>query len=204
MEDYEVLELLLIHAQPRKDIKPTAKDLINRFGSLKGVIEADADDLAQVNGVGPTSTLLINLMKDLAIRYLNQQAKTKPHIGSTPELIRYCKAYFGGAREEEFRVIYLDTRHHIIEVETLQEGTVNQAAVYPRKVLERALKHKASGIILVHNHPSGHTAPSPDDLRLTRIIAETAKKLGIEVHDHLIIGGDSSYSFRERGDMPSV
>ena len=204
MEDYEALELLLFHANPRQDVRPVAKELIKRFGGLKGVMEAEFDELTKVTGIGPGAVILIKLVKDFAIRYLDQVAKKKPHIGSTPELVHYCKAYFGGLKEEHFRVIYLDNRHHIIEVETLQEGTVNQTAVYPRKVLERALKHKASGIILVHNHPSGYAKPSLDDIRLTRTIAETAKQLGIEVHDHLIMGGDTWYSFRERGDMPSL
>jgi DNA repair protein RadC len=201
LEDYEVLELLLIHSQPRRDVKPAAKALLTTFGGLKEVLEADSHELAQVEGIGYGTALLIRLVRDVAIRYLDLAAKKKPHVGSTPELLRYCKAYFGGIKEEEFRVIFLDNHHHIIEVETLQQGTVNQAAVYPRKVLERALKHKASGIILVHNHPSGYVSPSPDDLRLTKTIAQIAAKLDIQVHDHLIIGGDTFYSFRERGDL---
>ncbi len=202
LEDYEALELLLFHAVPRGDVKPTAKELIRKFGGLKGVMEAGPEDLEQVEGSGPGCSLLIGLVKEIAVRSLDQSMRERPHIGSTPELVRYCRAYFSGMKEEQFRVIYLDSRHHVIDVETLQEGTVNQAAVYPRKVLERALRHKASGIIMVHNHPSGHTSPSPDDLHLTRLIAETARKLDIEVHDHLIIGGDNWYSLRERGEMP--
>jgi len=201
LEDYEALELLLFFAQPRKDVKPMAKALLKRLGDLKSVLEADAEELLQTDGVGKDSGLLIRLVRDLAVRYLEQTARKKPHIGSTPELIKYCKAYFGGAREEEFRVIYLDNMLHIIDVETLQKGTVNQAAVYPRKVLEHALKRKASGVILVHNHPSGYAQPSPDDVRITRTIMETARKLDIKVHDHLIVGADSWYSFREKGDM---
>jgi DNA repair protein RadC len=201
LEDYEVLELLLTHSQPRRDVKPAAKNLLKTFGGLKEVLEADSNDLTQVEGIGPGAALLIRLVKDLAVRYLDQTAKKKPHLGSTPELLRYCKAYFGGIKDEEFRVIFLDNHHHIIQVETLQQGTVNQAVVYPRKVLERALQHKASGIILVHNHPSGYVRPSPDDIRLTKIIAQTAAKLDIQVHDHLIIGGDTFYSLRERGDL---
>jgi len=201
MEDYEVLELLLIHSQPRKDVKPAAKALLNTFGSLKKVMDADLDELSHVKDIGPNSALLIRLVKDMTVRYLAQAAEKKPHIGSTPELIRYCKAFFGGVKDELFQVIFLDNHHHILEVETLQEGTVNQAAVYPRKVLEKALKYKASGIILVHNHPSGYTKPSPEDIRVTRVIAQTAKKLDIKIHDHLIIGGDNYYSFRERGDL---
>jgi DNA repair protein RadC len=201
LEDYEALEILLMHSHARKDVKPEAKALLKRFGGLKEVLEADPHEIMEVDGVGPGAALLIRLVRDLAVRYLDQSARKKPHLGSTPELVRYCRAYFGGVKDEEFRVIFLDNHHHIIEVETLQQGTVNQAAVYPRKVLERALKHKASGIILVHNHPSGYIRPSPDDIRLTKTIAQTALKLDIQVHDHLIIGGDAFYSFRERGDL---
>ena len=200
-EDYEALELLLFFAQPRKDVKPAAKELIKKFGDLKRILEADCQELERVDGMGKNSATLVSFIRDLAVRYLEQTARKRTHLGSTPELIRYCRAYFSGAAEEEFRVIYLDSQHHIIHVETLQVGTVNQAPVYPRKVLERALTHKASGIILVHNHPSGYAQPSSDDTRITRTIVETARKLDIRVHDHLIIGGDTWYSFREKGDM---
>jgi DNA repair protein RadC len=197
--DYEALELLLSYAVPRGDVKPTAKALLKTFGSIKGVIDADMADLEKVRGVGPASAVAIKLLKDLCALYLKQQAMEKPQITCTSELVNYCKASLGGAKDEQFRVIFLDAQNRIIDVETIQEGIVNQAVVYPRKVLENALRQKASAIILLHNHPSGNVRPSDADIRLTRTIQETARVLDILVHDHIIIGENRFFSFREEG-----
>jgi DNA repair protein RadC len=123
----------------------------------------------------------------------------KDQISSTKELIDYCLASMGGLKDEHFAVIYLNARNRIIQVETIQEGIVNQAVVYPRKVLEKALKHKASAIILVHNHPSGHVRPSDADIRLTRVLQDAARVMDIVLHDHLIVGENRFFSFREEG-----
>jgi DNA repair protein RadC len=199
--DYEAMELLLCYTIPQGDVKPQAKALLKSFGSIKGVLDADIADLRTVKGIGPNSALGIKLLKDLCTLYLKQQATEKPQITCTRELVDYCKTSFGGLKDEQFRVIFLDAQNRIIEVETIQEGIVNQAVVYPRKVLENALKRKASAIILVHNHPSGHIRPSDADIRLTRSIQETAKVLDILVHDHMIIGENRFFSFREEGIM---
>jgi len=199
--DYEALELLLTYAIPRGDVKPLAKSLLKSFGSIKGVIDADMADLENVSGVGFASAVALKLVKDLCTLYLKQQAMEKPQITCTSELVNYCKAALGGLKDEQFRVIFLDAQNRIIDVETIQEGIVNQAVVYPRKVLENALKRKASAIILLHNHPSGHIRPSDADIRLTRTIQETAKALDILVHDHIIIGENRFFSFREEGIM---
>jgi DNA repair protein RadC len=158
-------------------------------------------DLEEVRGVGPASAVAIKLLKDLCALYLKQQAMEKPQITCTSELVNYCKASLGGVKDEQFRVIYLDAQNRIIDIETIQEGIVNQAVVYPRKVLENALKQKASAIILLHNHPSGNVRPSDADIRLTRTIQETARVLDILVHDHIIIGENRFFSFREEGIM---
>ena len=131
--------------------------------------------------------------------YLKEKAKEKPQITCTSELIDYCKTYMGGLKDERFCVIYLDAQNRMTDIETIQEGIVNQAVVYPRKVLENALKQKASAVILVHNHPSGHVKPSDADIRLTKTIQETARILDIIVHDHVIIGENRFFSFREEG-----
>lgn len=199
--DYEVLELLLCYAIPQGDVKPSAKALLRTFGSIKGVIDADIPDLEKVRGVGPHSAVALKLIKDLCALYLKQQAMEKPQITCTSELLNYCKTALGGLKDEQFRVIYLNAQNRIIDDETIQEGIVNQAVVYPRKVLENALKRKASAIILLHNHPSGHIRPSDADIRLTRTIQETAKALDILVHDHIIIGENRFFSFREEGIM---
>jgi DNA repair protein RadC len=131
--------------------------------------------------------------------YLKEKAREKPQITCTSELLDYCKTYMGGLKDERFCVIYLDAQNRLTDIETIQEGIVNQAVVYPRKVLENALKQKASAVILVHNHPSGNVKPSDADIRLTKTIRETARILDIIVHDHLIIGENRFFSFREEG-----
>ena len=199
--DYEALEILLTFAIPRRDVKPVAKALLERFGTLKGVFDADVAELASVSGVGLHAAILIRLVKDLGGRYLREKATEKQQISCTKELLDYCMTSLGGLKDEHFCVIYLDAQNRIIDVETIQEGIVNQAVVYPRKVLESALRRKASAVILAHNHPSGHVKPSDADIRLTKTIQETAKALDILVHDHVIIGENRFFSFREEGLM---
>jgi DNA repair protein RadC len=200
--DHEVLELILTYAIPQQDVKPLAKDLLRTFGSLKGVVDAEFDDLEKVKGIGVHTAVLFKLIKEIAALYLKQKAKEKKQVTCTTELLDFCKTVMGGKKDEEFCVIYLDAQNQIIEFETVQKGVVNQAVVYPRQVLESALKKKASAIILAHNHPSGHVRPSDADIRLTKTIQETAKVLDILVHDHIIIGENRFFSFREEGLMP--
>ncbi len=192
---------MLCYAIPQGDVKPSARALLKAFGSIRGILDADRADLEKVVGIGPHSATLMKLIKDLCARYLWQQAGEKPQITCTSELVNYCKTALGGLKDEQFRVIFLDAQNRIIDEETIQEGIVNQAVVYPRKVLENALKRKASAIILLHNHPSGHIRPSDADIRLTRTIQETARVLDILVHDHIIIGENRFFSFREEGMM---
>ncbi len=202
LHEYEVLELLLTYAITRKDVKPLAKALLDKFGSLKGVLDAEIDEIKQIKGIGEGSTVFFKFFKDTASLYLKQKAKEKKQVTCTTELLDFCRTVMGGKKDEEFCVIYLDVQNQIIEFETVQRGVVNQAVVYPRQVLESALKKKASAIILAHNHPSGHVRPSDADIRLTRTIQETAKMLDILVHDHIIIGENRFFSFREEGMMP--
>ncbi len=199
LQDYEILELLLFYAIPQGDVKARAKELLKRFGSLKGVLDADLKEMKEVSGIGDHSSLLFKLVRDVRTLYLRQGAEVKEQISSTKELIDYCLASMGCLKDEHFAVIYLNARNRIIQVETIQEGIVNQAVVYPRKVLEKALKHKASAIILVHNHPSGHVRPSDADIRLTRVLQDAARVMDIVLHDHLIVGENRFFSFREEG-----
>ncbi|HNT56480.1 MAG TPA: DNA repair protein RadC [Syntrophales bacterium] len=199
LHDYEALELLLFYAVPRKDVKPLAKGLILAFGGLRGVFDASFEDLKKIPGMGENASLLLPLVKALGSAYLKERALEGEQLSCTEDLVRYCMASMGGLKDERFTVIFLNTRNRIIEVEDIQDGTVNQAVVYPRKILEKALQHKASAMILVHNHPSGNTAPSEADVRLTRAVQETAKILDIRIHDHLIIGGNRYFSFRGEG-----
>jgi DNA repair protein RadC len=199
LHDYEVLELLLSYAIPRKDVKPPAKLLLKQFGSLKGVMDAEETELEKISGVSAHTALLVKLVKELSSLYLKEKAAEKTQITCTAELLNYCRMALGGLKDERFNVIYLNAQNRVIDMETIQEGIVNQAVVYPRKVLENALKRKASAIILVHKHPSGHVKPSDADIRLTKLIQDTAKILDIIVHDHIIIGENRAFSFREEG-----
>jgi len=199
LPDYEILELLLFYAIPQGDVKPRAKDLLRRFGSLQGVLEAGRDELQKVKGIGPHSSLFFRLLSEVNALYLRKKAETKEQVSSTKELIDFCRSSMGALKDEHFAVIYLNARNRIIRVETIQEGIVNQAVVYPRKVLEKALEHKASAIILVHNHPSGHVRPSDADIRLTRVLQDAARVMDIALHDHLIVGENRFFSFREEG-----
>ncbi|OPY13371.1 MAG: hypothetical protein A4E70_00428 [Syntrophus sp. PtaU1.Bin005] len=201
--DYEAVELLLSYAIPRKDLKIPAKDLLERLGSLRGIMDADVSELTQTSGISHHAAGLIKLVKEIGTLYLQERVKEKPQITCTGELLDFCKTALGGLKDENFCVLYLDTQNRAIAFETLQKGIVNQAVVYPRQVLERALFHKSSAIILVHNHPSGYVKPSDADIRLTKTISDTAKLLDILVHDHLIIGENRFFSFREEGIMPS-
>jgi DNA repair protein RadC len=199
LQEYEVLELLLFFAIPRKDLKPLAKRLIEKFGSLKGVLDAEPREIEAIPGAGRQSAVLIRLTKDLGALYLREKAMSSPQISSTKALLDYCMIAMGGLKDERFDVIHLDAQNRIIKTEVIQEGIVNQAVVYPRKILEKALRNKASAIILVHNHPSGRLTPSEADIRLTRTLQDTARVLDILVHDHIIVGGNRYFSFREEG-----
>lgn len=201
LADYEFLELLLGYAIPRRDVKPVAKELLRRFSTLNGVMDASLDELIQVPEIGMTSATLIKVVRKMGTLYLGEKAREKVQISCTEELINYCRSMFGGVRDERFCVIYLTPQNRIIDMEAIAEGIVNQAVVYPRKVLERALHKKASAIILVHNHPSGYLQPSPADIQLTHSIIKSAAVLNISVHDHLIVGGNGAFSFREEGLM---
>jgi len=201
LHDYEVLELLLTFVIRRQDVKLRAKALLERFATLKGVLDAEPEELKRIEGIGERSSVLLKLIKECASLYLKQAARAKRQVGCTTELLDYCRIAMGGKKDEEFCVIYLDAQNQIIECETVQKGVVNQAVVYPRQVLENALKKKASAMILAHNHPSGHVRPSDADIRLTRTIQEAARMLDILVHDHIIIGENRFFSFREEGLM---
>jgi DNA repair protein RadC len=197
--DYEVLELLLTFAIAQKDVKVLAKQLISRFQTFQGVLDAPLNELKTVVGIGEHCALLIKLIKECSDFYLRAKIYHKDIISSPEALLNYCKSAMAGLGDEQFRVIYLNTKNEIIADEPLQEGTVDQSAVYPRKIIEHALKHGASALIFVHNHPSGSPEPSVHDKNLTDLLKQISENIGIKVHDHLIIGKQGYFSFREEG-----
>ena len=198
LQDYELLELLLTFAIPYSDVKPLAKRLIAHFGSFPQVFDATPEALMEVIGLKEYSAILIRLVKACAEYYLKQEALQRSQIASLASLVDYCRTSMGGLPDEQFRVIFLNSQNEIIAEEIVQEGTVNQTVVYPRKVLELALKHKATGLILVHNHPSGNLTPSAADQELTRALVKASRALNLTVHDHLIIGRHGYFSLAEK------
>ncbi|RLA88665.1 MAG: hypothetical protein DRG58_07300 [Deltaproteobacteria bacterium] len=201
LQDYEILELLLTFAIPYSDVKPLAKRLLAHFGSFTGVLDAAFEELVKVDGIRDYSATLIRLTKACAEYYLKEEVLKRQRIPSLTALVDYCRVSMGGLKDEQFRVIYLNPQNEIIAEEIIQEGTVDQAVVYPRKVLEMALKHKATGLILVHNHPSGNLTPSAADRQLTQAIIQAAEALNLVVHDHLIIGRQGYFSLAENSLM---
>jgi DNA repair protein RadC len=202
--DYELLELLLTYAIPRKDVKPIAKDLIQRFDSLAGVLDAGQKELEEVPDVGPASATLIRLVKELCGVYLAQTMKYLDVLSSPQAVVDFARATLAGLPHEAFMVIYLNTKNEVINHEIIHEGTVDHAVVYPRRIFEAALRHHASGLILVHNHPSGHPEPSEEDKRLTRAIVDAARTIDLRVVDHIVVGKTDHFSFMEHHLLPTV
>ncbi len=188
LSDYELLELLLFRAQPRRDMKPIAKALLEKFGSFAEVIAAPEKRLAEVGGMGEASITELKIVHAAASRLLRDEVRKRPVLSSWSAVLDYCRAAQAFADREAFRILFLDKRNQLIADEVQQTGTVDHTPVYPREVVKRALELSATAIILVHNHPSGDATPSRADIDMTKQIVEVAQKLGIEVHDHIIVG----------------
>ncbi len=199
LPDYELLELILFRALPRRDTKPLAKALVSKFGSFAEVINAPDERLQEVPGVGPSVITEVKLVRAAALRLIKGEIMRRPVLDSWSAVLGYCRAAMGFEAKEQFRILFLDKRNRIIADEVQQEGTVDHTPVYVREIVKRALELSATAIILVHNHPSGDPAPSRADIEMTRQIVESAKSLGIAVHDHIIVGKDGHASFRGLG-----
>ena len=196
LADYEILELLLFRFVPRADTKPRAKALLERFGSLAEVLGAPAHLLAEVKGIGPAVAFDLKLVATAAERMLQSQIRGRQVLSSWSQVIDYCRAAMAFEPREQFRILFLDKKNALIADEVQQTGTVDHTPVYPREVVRRALELSATAIILVHNHPSGDPTPSRADIDMTRTIADTAKPLGIALHDHIIIGKNGHASLK--------
>lgn len=197
--DHELIEYLLALAIPRRDTKPLAKVLLHEFGGIGGLLSADAESIARVNGVGETAVAALKIVQSAALRMLRDKVKEQPVLASWQALLDYLRADMAHITIERVRVLHLNTRNMLIRDEVMSEGSVDQAAVHVREVIRRAIDLGSAAIILVHNHPSGDPAPSRADISLTRDIAEAGKKLGIAVHDHVIIGAQGHSSMRAMG-----
>ncbi|MFY9735023.1 MAG: DNA repair protein RadC [Rhodoplanes sp.] len=194
--DYELLELLLFRALPRRDVKPLAKALIAKFGSFAETIAASPQRLAEVPGLGEAAITEIKIVQAAANRLARGEVKRRPVLSSWSTVLDYCRTAMAFADKEQFRILFLDKRNQLIADELQQVGTVDHTPVYPREVVKRALELSATAIILVHNHPSGDPTPSRADIQMTQAIVEVAKPLGIAVHDHIIVGKEGHTSFK--------
>jgi len=200
LADHEIIELLLTLGFPRRDCKPQAHEAIRRFKNLKGVLEAPREELSTIEGLGSRSTIALRLIRDISERLIRDRTiDSKAAYSSANDVYDYLKIAIASRSREVFKVLYLNNRNQLVEEKTLFKGTVNRSAVYPREVMQDALKESASAIIFAHNHPSGCLEPSPEDKNLTRTLVFAAIFMQLKVLDHLIITQDGYYSFAEHG-----
>lgn len=196
LSDYELLELVLFRALPRRDVKPLAKTLIGKFGSFAETVHAPAARLREVDGLGEAAITEIKLIAAAASRVAKGQLKQRTVLSSWSAVIEYCRAAMAFADKEQFRILFLDKRNQLIADELQQVGTIDHTPVYPREVVKRALELSATAIIMVHNHPSGDPTPSTADIQMTKSIIGIANPLGISVHDHIIVGKNGHASLK--------
>jgi DNA repair protein RadC len=201
LPDYELLELVLFRAMPRRDTKPLAKAILARFGSFAEAMNAPDDLLLEVPGLGEAAVTEIKLVRAAALRLMRGEVLERPALAlaSWQQVLDYCHAAMGFEAKEQFRILFLDKRNQMIADEVQQKGTVDHTPVYVREVVKRALELSATAIVLVHNHPSGDPTPSRADVEMTKQIVAAAKPLGVVVHDHIIVGRQGHASFRGLG-----
>lgn len=197
-QPYEVLELLLSYSLTRQDTKELAKQLLHRFGNLNSLLSMTTEELCKVKGISRHTAFLLQFFKAAHTFLLRETIIKQDYISSLQDVLTYLQAKYKGVRYEEFRVLYLNTRNIILYDEKIADGTINEARVYIRKIVERAFQYGCSGLILVHNHPSGSTQPSQEDIQLTKRIQLVAPYLDLRILDHLIIAQGSYYSFAEQ------
>lgn len=202
--DYEVIELLLTLGTPRRDCKEPAKAALERFKTLPGVLEADPSELQQIKGIGPSNLLMLKLVPAVAQRYLEKRLLQREAINNSKELFEYLYHGMRDKPRECFKALFLNAKNQVQAVETLFEGTLTASSVYPREVIQAALRHQAAALIFAHNHPSGDPAPSPEDLAITRQLVFACKVVGITVHEHLVIGDNRFYSFADEGHIRKI
>ncbi|MHB2026491.1 MAG: JAB domain-containing protein [Elusimicrobiota bacterium] len=198
LADYEAVELLLTLAIPRSDVKQPAKALIARFGSLHGILDASIEDLRVVEGIGPVTPVALKIIRAAATLYLQQSAEGRDSLADPDRLASFWKMRIGELPNEVFEVAYLDSGYRLLRggIERLEEGTVDRAAVYPRRLIESSLKRNAAALVLAHNHPNGDVEPTEQDKLLTRALVLAAETVRIKIIDHLVVSGNKTFSFR--------
>lgn len=199
LHDHELVEYLLALAIPRRDTKPLANQLIDEFGGFSRLLVSDADMLKKFSGMGETSVAALKIVQIAALRLISEPVRTQPILSSWQALLDYLRADMAHLAHERVRVLHLDSKNRLIRDELVSEGSIDQAAIYTREVIKRALDLGSAAIILVHNHPSGDSTPSRQDIAITNDICAAGRTLGITVHDHIVIGRDGHTSFRSKG-----
>jgi DNA repair protein RadC len=199
LADYELLELILFLAIPQRDVKPLAKVLLKEFGSIQGVVTADAERLLAVGGVKETAAVALKVIEAAARWLAREEVMHRNVLTSWDKLLDYCRTVLAHEPTERFHLLFLDRKNVLIASESQQEGTVDHTPVYPREVVKRALELHASAIIMVHNHPSGDPTPSRADIEMTKQVRDAARAVGIALHDHLVIGRSGHTSFKAQG-----
>lgn len=199
LNDYEILELILFYSIPVKDTKPVAKELLQKFGSIKNILaHLNLEEFSSIKGLGEKSYILFSLIKDIhKIIEKNAIIENKKCIKSLDDVIKFSKNILWDVNFEQFCCLFLNSKNEVLKFEILEQGTVNETYIYFRKLFEKAFKIKATALILIHNHPSGNATPSREDMNITREIVKIAAPLGITVHDHVIIAGDNYFSFKK-------
>lgn len=201
LPDYELLELLLFMAIPQKDIKPLAKDLVARFGSLSGVLNASVTDLITVKGISENSAATLKIVQAAAHRLLKQDMMKRPILNSWARLMEYCAATMAHEQREHFRVLFLNKKNELVADEIQHSGTVDHTQAYPREIMKRALELGATALVLCHNHPSGDPTPSRADIEMTQAIVAAGQPFSIIIHDHLVVSRNGTASFKTMGLM---
>ena len=197
--DHELLELMLFGVILRRDVKPIAKALLARFGSLNNLIGAPIAEIMQVNGIGESAAIHIKSLHAILLRAGQQELEHKPIMNSWSALLSYLKLSLANETREQFRVLFLNNKLKLISDEMMGDGTIDHAPVYPREIARRALELAASSVILVHNHPSGDPKPSGNDISMTRKIIQSLQSIEVEVHDHIIVGSQGTVSMKAIG-----
>ena len=199
LPDYEMLELVLFRAIPRRDVKPLARTLIDRFGDFNRVLTAPIPQLLDISGVGDAVVTELKIVEAAAHRMARAKVLQRHVISSWDAVLDYCHTTMAHKLTESFRVLFLDRKNTLIADEEQAKGTVDHVPVYPREIAKRALELNASAVILVHNHPSGDPTPSQSDIDMTAQVQSACTALGLTLHDHLIIGKECELSFRSQG-----
>jgi len=199
LADYEILEYLLATAIPRRDTKPLAKRLLAEFGGLGGVMNAEPEALARIKGMGDGAVAAIRIVHAATLRLLSREMEEEHVLSSWQALLDYLRADMAHRGTERVRVLHLNAKNRLLRDEVMSEGTIDQSAIYVREVLRRALDIGSSAVILVHNHPSGDPQPSHQDIAITRELIEAGRKVGVGVHDHIVMARDGHASMRALG-----